>query len=113
MKSLLHAGDLVVRYVAWLAVFAAGLVVIQVLRANLFNILIQARLSPYAVPFFVNAFVVVCFACWLAIVIWLENYLTGAPSMADFWRRLLRVLAPMAGIALTSYLIDFVLRVLG
>lgn len=109
MKSIVHVAGLVFRYIAWLAIFAGGLWIIQMIRTNVFDILAYLRVNPWAFPAIINFFTVAVFVAWLAIVIWLESFLTEPPEMSTFWQRLLRVVTPLGALALVSFLLQVIL----
>jgi hypothetical protein len=109
MKSFIRVGDTILRYILWFAIFAAGLWLIQLLRGNLFDILVHLRVSPWGIPAVSNFFAVIAFIGWLATVIWLESYLTAPPDMVTFWRRLGHIAVPMLGITIISYILQALL----
>jgi hypothetical protein len=90
MKMLASIFAAVTRYVAWFGLSALGLWDVQQVRGVLFDILVRVHANPWAIPGISNFFTAVVFMAWLAIVIWLENYLTQSQSLRLFWERLAR-----------------------
>ena len=87
MQLLVHASQTLVRYIVWLLLFVIGLWAMLETRINVFDILVQLRASGWVVPAVTNFYVVAAILIWLAIAVWLENYLTEPKDIRVFWRR--------------------------
>ena len=103
MRFLVRAADTVVRYVVWLLLFGLGLWALLETRINLFDILVRVRFNGWAIPAITNFYLAIVIVVWLAVAIWLENYLTEPKDTRIFWRRTIRILAIEATILLASY----------
>ncbi len=103
MRLIFRAAETVIRYVIWFLLFGLGLWALLETRINLFDILIRARVSGWAIPAITNFYTAAVILIWLAVAVWLENYLTEPTDVRVFWRRSARTAAIVGGILVASY----------
>lgn len=109
MRTVLNAGATLGRYALWLALSALGIIDILLMRTTMIDVMFRTRVSGWAIPaiekwaFFVLALI------WLAVVVWLEEYLTRAKTSALFWRRAARTTAAVGGVLVITLVLNVVL----
>ena len=109
MRLLVRAAQTVIRYAVWLLLFGLGLWAMLETRINLFDILVRAHVSGWAIPAITNFYLAGVILVWLAVAVWLENYLTEPKDVRVFWRRSARTAAITGGILVASFVLQALL----